>query len=225
MVKPEDSLGDFASLDRHVARMAEVVDAAERPSMMDAAVVALLRNDRVREALAPILEAGGQVMGVVASPAGTVEGIVQLEVTTQWRPGAHALGAAPVVCSILRVQPPEVIEVVTREGGPAALAAPMETPSGPLPTALQGLPRGLTPQDLPELANDRRAIVEWLHRERMESLIESLRNPATSSGAMYMTSGTKCTSWFCFEKSTDDSDVSSGLGGALTPPRQQGPYG
>ena len=220
----DQKAGSMADLDQQIERMAKAVEASDMPSLMDAAVVAVLRDDAIREALEPILEAGGLVKGIVVGPAGTVDGVVQLEVTTDWWPGTNTVTAPPIVSSIIHLDPPRVIEVITREGEPENFTAPLTMPTGRVPAVLRGMERGLTPRDFEEFAKDRRSIIEWLNRERLDAILESLLNPANPGGAMYSTSGTKCSSWFCFEKTKDDSDIPGGSADFAAPPRTRGPF-
>ncbi len=215
---------DLERFEAELDRIATLLDKADRPDPLDLAVLHLLRARAVRDLLDPVLQAGGRLKAVVLQPAGSVEGVVQFDVQTAWREGTSHVSGPPVVSAVVALDPPEVLRVARRDVSPEVERAPLTTPSGPLPTTLAHITGVRASEALRGRVGERRAIVEFLNREQFNTIlgeVSRLNSPDTAFG---LTSGSYCTSLFCFERYSDDFDDPAGAIGGFVARTPFDPY-
>jgi hypothetical protein len=196
------------ALQSEIQRLEAILSAEERPDPVDVATVYALRSDEVREHLEPVLAAGGQLRGVVLHAAGTVSGVAQLNFELNWAPGTSHVTPPPVVCAVIHIQPPRVIKAAAVHGAQpeAGLGVgPLARPAGPIPTALKSFQPMPATEAVQLGVDSNRSLVDFLNRERMTHILSNDR--ALQAGTpRFDTTGTKCSSLLCFEKTSDDLD-------------------
>jgi hypothetical protein len=188
-------------------RLRAALKSDEEPDPVDVAVVEALASREVGELLAPILDDDAQLVGAVLEDAGSVAGVVQLTFETRWSPGASRITQAPAVRALVEVSPPSVLKAVTVLAPAAEPGVRFTAPVGPVPPALRGLKRPTASEALSFNAEARQSFREWLGREGLP--------PELGTQALGLTTGTKCTSLLCFERTSDDWDTPSASFGSF----------
>ncbi len=186
-------------LDAELARLRAALERAGAPDPIDVAVVEALASQEVQELLSPLLDAGAFLRGCVLDSAGTVAGVVLLTFETEWIPGTSHLSPAPSVSAYVEISPPRVLKAGISEAPTEAPTPPFAAPTGPVPPAIRdvGVPSASEAHAFNLEAN--RSFQTWAEQQGLAGAFPAI--PIKG-----LTTGTKCTSFFCFERTRDDFD-------------------
>jgi hypothetical protein len=187
-----------AALDKELERLRAILRTADRPDPIDVATVEALASPDVRSILEPILDDGATLKGVVLEPTGTIAGVVHLSFETEWPPGMSRATYAPSVQALVEISPPRVIRASQLISPPHPPAVRFSPPVGMVPPSLQhlGIP---SPSEAHAFnVEAARSFEAWASQAGI--------TPTTIGGGPGLTTGTKCTSLLCFERSSDDFD-------------------
>jgi hypothetical protein len=185
-------------IDNELQRLRNALGSIQTPDPVDVAVVEALASSDVQDLLRPILDNGAILQGVTMEAAGTMAGVAQLTFETIWSPGQSRISPPSRVGALVEVSPPRVLKAVELPAGSSPTASAFVSLSGPVPVALQNLGIPSAERALAFSAEATRSTAEWLGRQGLADRIRS------SAGGL--TTGTKCTSLLCFEKTQDDFD-------------------
>ncbi|TNE77505.1 MAG: hypothetical protein EP334_06605 [Gammaproteobacteria bacterium] len=198
-------------LDKEIQRLEKILACEKKPDIFDVAAVFALKDKKVRKLLDQELVDGAIYKGAVVQPLGTVACIAQFDIETEWTPGESRLTPPPVIAVVMELSPPRVIEckVEYRAGPPAT--SPFSRPEGRLPVALQNLTAPSPGEATSFNEGMREQLIDFINNNRLEKLLELIgAGGAMQSTAYGFTSGTQCSSFLCFERTSDDQDDPSG---------------
>lgn len=185
-------------IETELQRLRKALGSVQTPDPVDVAVVEALASSDVQDLLRPILDDGAVLQGVTMEAAGTMAGVAQLTFETAWSPGQSRISPPSRVSALVEVSPPRVLKAVERPAGSSPTASAFVSPTGPVPVALQHLGIPSAAQALAFSAEATRSTAEWLRSQGFADRI----NPSATG----LTTGTKCTSLLCFERTSDDFD-------------------
>lgn len=183
-------------------RIKSILSTVKDPDPMDAAVVHALASDEVNKVLGEILDDGAYLTGITMEAAGSMEGLVLFIFNTEWTPGQSRVSFPDVACALLEVNPPKIIKVLRQRPGSMPEAAAFTQPEGPMPAILQNMqfPSSKEALEFNRQANE--TFEQWLAAQQMG-------NAGGGQGRrrrVGFTTGTRCTSLLCFERTSDDWD-------------------
>jgi hypothetical protein len=185
-------------IDTELQRLRKALDSTQTPDPVDVAVVEALASSDVQDLLRPILDDGAILQGVTMEAAGTMTGVAQLTFETTWAPGQSRISPPSRVGALVEVSPPRVLKAVELPGGSTPTASAFVAPSGPVPVGLQHLGIPSASQALGFSAEATRSTADWLRSQGLADRV--------NAGGGGLTTGTKCTSLLCFERTSDDFD-------------------
>jgi hypothetical protein len=213
-------------IEKELSRLREMVSKAKAPDPVDVAVVEALGSQEVQAALIPVLAQGAFLTGVVLEAAGTMAGVAHLAFDCDWEPGTSHLTAAPRVEVLIEVDPPKILKVATILSPEVSAGVRFTPPEGPIPPALRNMTAPSSSEALSFSQRANCALADWLVASGLEGRLGSggavprkMDPPPTwlpkdgggggggGGGAMGLTTGTKCTSLLCFERTSDDFDA------------------
>jgi len=202
------------TIDQETERLRTIVKESKTVDPIDLAIIEALGSQEVSALLGPILDEGAVLTGATLSPAGSMEGIAMVTFNTKWLESASRLSLPQAVSVLLELAPPKVLRVEKHPAENAALAAPFSFPSGPTPVAIRGMAPPNPTQLLAFLRESNRSTEDWLSTANLSGGGGLLGGGGTLAGGGLFggtitavgTTGTKCTSFFCFEKTSDDND-------------------
>jgi hypothetical protein len=187
------------AIDQELERLRAMLRTAEKPDPIDVATVEALASPDVRRLLEPILDDGAALKGVVLEPTGTMTGIVHLSFETEWPPGMSRATYAPQVQALVEVSPPRVFKASQVISPPHPPTIRFSPPVGMVPPSLQNL-------GIPSPSEAHAFNVEAARSFQAWASQVGMQRPVGSTGGVGLTTGTKCTSLLCFERSSDDFD-------------------
>ena len=193
------------AIDQELERLRAILRTADRPDPIDVATVEALASPDVRSLLEPILDEGASLKGVVLEPTGTMAGIVHLSFETEWLPGMSRATYAPSVQALVEISPPRVIKTSQLISPSHPAGVRFSPPVGMVPPSLQNL-------GIPSPSEAHAFNVEAARSYAAWASYAGMRPAAIGGGlgagvGVGLTTGTKCTSLLCFERTSDDWDV------------------
>jgi hypothetical protein len=186
------------AVEQELRRLRAELDRAPTVDPVDVAVVEALASSEVQEQLVPLLDEGARLFGVVLESAGAMEGVVQLTFDCDWAPGTSHLTDPPAVSALVEISPPRVLRVSRIAAPPAGPGVRFAPPEGPIPPALRELSFPTASEALEFSSEADRNFEGWLARTGLSQMLRP---------GLGLTTGTKCTSLFCFERTSDDFDL------------------
>jgi hypothetical protein len=188
------------SVARELARLRAALEKSDKRDPIDAAVIEALASDAVQKVLLPILEDGAVLQGVVLEAAGVMPGLIQLTFETAWAPGTSHITYPPRVSAMVEISPPNVLKAVEIASRAEPAGVRFVEPAGMVPPALEepGFPSA---EDAYKFNLEaRQSFADWAAASGLAARI------STDTMALGLSTGTKCTSLLCFERSSDDFD-------------------
>lgn len=195
-----------------LARLRQELQQAESPDPIDVATVESLASKEVQELLLPILANGAHLTGVVLEPAGTIPGVVQLTFECEWTPGTSHITNAPAVSALVEISPPRLLKATKIASPEASGGVRFSPPVEPVPPALRNvrIPSATEAFDFQNEALS--SATDWLEQTGLAQRVSQ-----GTVRALGLTTGTKCTSLLCFERTSDDFDRPA-------PPKTNAPF-
>jgi hypothetical protein len=190
-------------IEHELQRLRAELEQVPTPDPVDVAVVEALASSEVQELLVPLIDEGAVLRGVVLEAAGTMEGVIQLSFDCDWAPGTSHLTNPPAVSALAEIAPPRVLKaskIVALPDGPGVRFTP---PEGHVPPALRQLDFPTASEAVQFNLEADRAFEAWLERTGLGAMLESIQLGSIQG----LTTGTRCTSLLCFERTRDDFDV------------------
>jgi hypothetical protein len=184
-----------------LGRLRRELQQVETPDPIDVATVEALASNEVQELLIPILEEGAHLTSVILESAGVVPGVVQLTFDCAWIPGTSHLSHAPAISALVEISPPRVLKAAKVVAPASPPGVRFAAPLGEVPPALRNMriPSGTEAHEFQTQSLS--SVNKWLEETGLQGRIR--REDVRMLG---LTTGTKCTSLLCFEKTADDDD-------------------
>lgn len=206
-------------IEKELGRLRGMLKNAMSVDPVDVAVIEALGSTEVQELLLPILDGGAYLTGVVLDAAGTMVGVAHLTFECAWQPDKSHLTPAPRVAALVEVEPPRVLKAATIAVPDSPPGVRFTPPSSPVPPVLREMSIPSPSEALSFNIEANRAFLEWAYRKGLYTRLgldatERMMQPTPifetrdggGGGAMGLTTGTKCTSLLCFERTSDDFD-------------------
>jgi hypothetical protein len=188
------------SIVSELQRLRAALEKSEKRDPVDVAVVEALASAAVQKILVPILEQGAVLKGVVLEAAGVMPGLVQLTFETEWQPGSSHLTYPPCVSALVEISPPHVLKAVEIAFRAEPPGVRFVEPVGMVPPALIDPTYPSADEAYRFSLAARQSFAEWAASTGFGDRLGDL-------AALGLTTGTKCTSLLCFERTSDDFDL------------------
>jgi hypothetical protein len=188
------------SIASELARLRAALEKSDKRDPIDAAVVEALASDAVLKVLLPILEQGAMLQGVVLEAAGVMPGLIQLTFETAWVPGTSHITYPPRVSALVEISPPAVLKAIEIASRAEPAGVRFAEPAGMAPPVLAEPSFPSAEEAYKFNLEARQSFADWVAASGLATRIN------TDTMALGLSTGTKCTSLLCFEKSSDDFD-------------------
>ena len=185
-------------IQKEYERISLILSTTKNQDTMDAAVATALSSEDLNNVLGAILDEGACLTGVTMDAAGSIEGIAIFTFNTEWIPGQSRITNPDVACALIEVNPPKVIKVVRQIPGSLPEAGFFTKPEGQIPAIMRNMhyPGSSEALEFNRQANE--SLENWLIAQRIGGI--------HTKAHIGLTTGTRCTSLLCFERTSDDWD-------------------